>query len=163
MKLLTLALVLLAIGCSSTRTTEDHIAGLPPDARFVLGAVSVDSGAFSKLPDDKASYAMAHEHAWVTATEKGFRDAAKSLRIDGGGIGVDIYILELDPGNRSARYWAGFGAGAGHLKARVTIAGHGDLVIKGTLTGGWYGGDMGSVCRSLGKTVARELKSHRGK
>jgi len=162
-KLVALTLLGVAIGCSSTKTTEDHLEGLPADAKFAPGLVSVAGGAYSKLPAEKASKAQMEESKWIQDLRQAFEKKTESLGIAGGMTGVDIRITEIDPGSRAARYWAGFGAGSGHITAIVTVGRFGDLTIKGTLSGGFYGGDMGSVFKSLGQKVASELKSHRGK
>jgi hypothetical protein len=103
-------------------------------------------------------------------------DAPTSFSISegSGGKGSDTLIVrakvvEMDPGSRAARYWAGFGAGAARAKVDVQLidAKSGKVLLKFEqerrsgvgAAGGDYESLMNRNLSAIGKDLAFILKS----
>lgn len=142
----------LALGCASASVTENRLQALPADAKVMLASVVMDT---EKEVNSEAK--------WIEAIRHGFESEAGEQGIAGGPIPVEMRVTRCYPGSKAQRYWIGFGAGTGHLNATVTLPGHGDLQVKGSVGGGFWGGEFEDVCEAAGRAVARAIGEARGK
>jgi len=91
-------------------------------AKVVVGELATDDVPLPE-PDDN-SYEAVQEVLGDVATPlaNGIREQGGGLAVDTGGEGgagvllLRGKVLEMDPGSKAARYWAGFGAGAARTK-----------------------------------------------
>ena len=86
------------------------------------------------------------------------RGAAERLNIDGGPVSVAIHILEIKPGSEEARFVSHGWGGHGVMVVKATVATHGDLTIKGSITSGSFS----ELCEKVGNKVASEINGRRG-
>jgi hypothetical protein len=143
----------LALGCASASVSENRLDVLPADAKVTLASVVMDTQGEVKAESD-----------WIEAIKAGFQNEAEDLGIAGGTIPVEFRITRCHPGSKSQRFWVGFGAGKGYLESTVSVAGHGELQIEGSVSGGVFdGGSFGSVCEKAGRAAARAIEEARGK
>lgn len=149
----------LAAGCAtSSKVLEDKLT-TPGDLRApALGAVTFRFDEWANAEPYDVQKARECEAEWAKAIGEAFTERTKR-KFPGGGepAKVDIAIIDLDAGSKTARYFVGFGAGAGMVVADVTVAGHGTFRITSKVSGGWFGGSFLTALRKLGREIADHL------
>lgn len=109
-------------------------------SRLLVGTFSTDGVALPDPSDNTYEPVKAVLADVETPLAAGLRDELSGLEVtrgDTGGAGTLLLrgkVLEMDPGSRAARYWAGFGAGAARtqLEGEVVDAASGTVLLRFT-------------------------------
>jgi hypothetical protein len=153
------AFLALAAACAtSSKVLQDDLANPGGLRAPTLGAVTFRFDEWANAEPYDVQKARECEAEWATTIGEAFAKRA-GRRFPGGGelAKVDIAIVDLDAGSKTARYFVGFGAGAGMIVADVAVAGHGSFRITSKVTGGWFGGSFKTALRKLGDDIADHL------
>jgi hypothetical protein len=112
----------------------------------------------------------------ATPLAAGLRETAEGLEVETaaeapGGEGVLVLrgrVLEMDPGSRAARYWAGFGAGAARTKVEGELvdAASGRVLLRFTqerrsgvgMAGGGYANLLRRNLEAIGEDLGNGLR-----
>ena len=164
-RLFAFAILSLAAACAtSSKVLQDDLT-TPADLRApALGAVTFRFDDWANAEPYDVQKARENEAEWVKTIGEAFSERA-ARKFPGGGepSKVDIAIIDLDAGSKTARYFVGFGAGAGMIVADVTVAGHGSFRITSKVSGGWFGGSFLTALRKLGREIADHLAERAGR
>ncbi len=159
--LLLLAAAAVSSACASSSVQSRNLTSAPPaGSKVVVGKIELADDVAKSISAARADKVEANSDAWLqvmrTSLEGALHDGGVSNGT-GGELRIDVRINELDPGSKAARYWVGFGAGTGKVSATVTVGTHGTFTVAGKLSGGWFGGEMDSVMKKLGKDAGVEV------
>jgi hypothetical protein len=147
----------------------------------------LDKSAITLPPEAENTYAPTKQILdgsdgfFLEGLQKGISEFRKGLPVEagaepasGGSGGTKVLVvrgklLTLDPGSKAARYWGGFGAGAGRAKisAEIVDSATGTVLARfshekrsGTgMFGGSYEKVMSKSLREVGKDFSKGLKA----
>ena len=156
-------LLLLGASCGGIEISSNSLA-VPPGAVVTLSEVHFDYDAWTNTDEEDMTEVKGKEAGWRAIIERAFRERAQDLDLEGGdgpNVSVELRIIDLDQGSQAARYWIGFGAGSGSLKATVNAGEYGSCEAEGRISGGSFGGDFDGVLENLGEAVAEAIAESR--
>jgi len=154
-------LVIMASGCSSPSrfdVTQSPTRNFQEVGQADVRLFSVDMSKFSGL--DKDAQKQVQEMPAILQTKITKKIVDRKLFQAGSGerLMIDGRIGDYDPGDRTARWLLGFGAGEGKITAQVTfLDASGNTISRGVATGlvqwGFAGGSMDSAANELAEAI----------
>lgn len=162
--------LLMFMGCSASH--DFQVSKAPSRSFEDFGQVdiqrfSVDMSKYSTLdPDDQKKIQGIPPDLQAQLIKK-MEKAKLFQKGTGGRLLITGQLGEYDPGDRTARWLVGFGAGEGHITATVSFAdASGNVFCCGTAAGrvqfGLAGGSMSSAVDELSEAIIRFLQTSLG-
>lgn len=147
-------------GCGGIHSTVTT----PPNSVVGLKLAVISPVAVTSKEQNADALALNDEAKKLAAEELQSMLASKGIA---GGVEGDVLVtcaIDITYGNKALRYFVGFGAGAGHIKVRLTLKDASGSVRYATLTEsdlaiGAFGGDMKKVMREAIRAAVKEVGS----
>jgi hypothetical protein len=156
-------LACVAGSCSSIKITDNTVR-LAKDDRIRLTSVTFDYAKWKNQDAEFIGKMKSEEARWreLITTHFDKQVVASGLA---GGTGAEIFvkfsIIDLDPGSQAMRYFIGFGAGRGAVRAMVDAGSKGSLIASGSISVGVFGGSFDGVLKSLAVHAVKAITEKR--